>query len=258
MQELHEIVIKASKVIRKSDMDVYHPSQSAVENSNNGMQLLDNLMIPTLSVNDALSSITAAGQQVQVRINGRTATIDNVRALLPETIRRVEWIDNPGLRYGGASYVLNFIVDNPTAGGSLQLSAAPALNVAFGNYMADVKLNFGRSQFEIGNRFKLTNKVKAHREYSETFTYPDGSSLTRDESPLGGSIDNTQNSLWASYNYVRPDTTVFIAEFGMLSNMRNKTRYNGLLSLSDGSDNISLTDMSGYEGSTPSLSLYLQ
>lgn len=257
-QELHEIVIKASKVIRKSDMDVYHPSQSAVENSKNGMQLLDNLMIPTLSVNDALSSITAAGQQVQVRINGRTATIDNVRALLPETIRRVEWIDNPGLRYGGASYVLNFIVDNPTAGGSLQLSAAPALNVAFGNYMADVKLNFGRSQFEIGNRFKLTNKVKAHREYSETFTYPDGSSLTRDESPLGGSIDNTQNSLWASYNYVRPDTTVFIAEFGMWSNMRNKTRYNGLLSLSDGSDNISLTDMSGYEGSTPSLSLYLQ
>lgn len=257
-QELHEIVIKASQVIRKSDMDVYHPSQSAVENSNNGMQLLDNLMIPTLSVNDALSSITAAGQQVQVRINGRTATIDNVRALLPETIRRVEWIDNPGLRYGGASYVLNFIVDNPTAGGSLQLSAAPALNVAFGNYMADVKLNFGRSQFEIGNRFKLTNKVKAHREYSETFTYPDGSSLTRDESPLGGSIDNTQNSLWASYNYVRPDTTVFIAEFGMWSNMRNKTRYNGLLSLSDGSDNISLTDMSGYEGSTPSLSLYLQ
>ena len=257
-QELHEIVIKASKVIRKSDMDVYHPSQSAVENSNNGMQLLDNLMIPTLSVNDALSSITAAGQQVQVRINGRTATIDNMRALLPETIRRVEWIDNPGLRYGGASYVLNFIVDNPTAGGSLQLSAAPALNVAFGNYMADVKLNFGRSQFEIGNRFKLTNKVKAHREYSETFTYPDGSSLTRDESPLGGSIDNTQNSLWASYNYVRPDTTVFIAEFGMWSNMRNKTRYNGLLSLSDGSDNISLTDMSGYEGSTPSLSLYLQ
>ncbi len=36
-KELHEIVIKASKVIRKSDMDVYHPSQSAVENSNNGM-----------------------------------------------------------------------------------------------------------------------------------------------------------------------------------------------------------------------------
>jgi len=30
-QELHEIVVKAPKVIRKADMDVYHPSQSAVE-----------------------------------------------------------------------------------------------------------------------------------------------------------------------------------------------------------------------------------
>lgn len=43
-------------------MDVYHPSKSAVENAKNGMQLLNNLMIPTLTVNDALSTVQAAGQ----------------------------------------------------------------------------------------------------------------------------------------------------------------------------------------------------
>ncbi len=102
-------------------MDVYHPSKSAVDNSKNGMQLLRNLMIPTLTVNDALGSISAAGQSVQIRINGRVATIEQVKALLPETIKRVEWIDNPGLRYNGANYVLNFIVTNPTLGGSLML-----------------------------------------------------------------------------------------------------------------------------------------
>ncbi|WP_438589288.1 hypothetical protein [Duncaniella dubosii] len=63
------------------------------------MQLLRNLMIPTLIVNDALGSISAAGQSVQVRINGRVTTIEQIKALLPETIKRVEWIDNPGLRY---------------------------------------------------------------------------------------------------------------------------------------------------------------
>jgi len=88
-------------------MDVYHPSQSAVDASKNGLQLLGNLMIPTLSVSEALGTIQAAGQAVQLRINGRQAGIDQVRALLPETIRRVEWIDNPGLRYGGATHVLN-------------------------------------------------------------------------------------------------------------------------------------------------------
>lgn len=72
-QQLQEIVIAAPKVIRKADMDVYHPSESAVNNSKNGMQLLRNLMIPTLSVNDALGSITSGGQSVQARINGREA-----------------------------------------------------------------------------------------------------------------------------------------------------------------------------------------
>lgn len=257
-QELQEFVIEAPKVIRKADMDVYHPSKSAVDNSKNGMQLLNNLMIPSLSVSDALGSITAAGQSVQVRINGRTATIDQVRALLPETIKRVEWMDNPGLRYGGANYVLNFIVANPTVGGSLQLYARPALNTAWGFYMADAKFNFGRSQFEIGTNYKLTNKIKTHRDYTETFTYPDGATLTRKETSRGGTGDYTMGNLWASYNYIKPDTTVFVAEFSMHKNFTDKFVYNGLLSLSDGSDDILLTDSHGDKGNTPSLSLYLQ
>ena len=119
-RQLNEIVVQAPKVVRKADMDVYYPSHSAVENSRNGVQLLSNLMIPSLTVTEALGSITAAGRSVQLRINGRETTVEQVKALLPETIKRVEWLDNPGLRYGGASYVLNFIVANPALGGSLQ------------------------------------------------------------------------------------------------------------------------------------------
>lgn len=257
-RELQEIVLEAPKVIRKADMDVYHPSKSAVDNSKNGMQLLNNLMIPSLSVSDALGRITAAGQSVQVRINGRTATIDQVRALLPETIRRVEWMDNPGLRYGDANYVLNFIVANPTLGGSLQLSARPALNTAWGFYMTDAKLNFGKSQFEIGANYKLTDKMKTHRDYTETFTYPDGSTLTRKETSRGGSMDNTQSRAWASYNYIKPDTTVFMAEFSLWQNITDKMLYRGLMSLNDGIDDILMTESHGSPGKTPSLSLYWQ
>jgi len=207
-QELQEIVIEAPKVIRKADMDVYHPSKSAVENSKNGMQLLNNLMIPSLNVSEALGSIQAAGQSVQIRINGRESTIDQVRALLPETIKRVEWIDNPGLRYGGANYVLNFIVSNPTVGGSFQGQARPALNQAWGFYMADAKFNVGRSQWEVYASCKLTEDIKIYRDYNETFTYPDGTSITRRETPRGGCLDNTLPYYFASYNYIKPDTTV--------------------------------------------------
>lgn len=258
VQELNEIVIEAPKVIRKADMDVYHPSRSAVEASKNGMQLLGNLMIPSLTVSDALGTIQASGQSVQVRINGRPSTVDQVRALLPETIRRVEWMDNPGLRYGGASHVLNFIVVNPSLGGSFQGLARPALNQAWGFYMADVKLNNGRSQWEVGSNFKLTNKIKTHRDYTETFTYPDGTSLTRKETSRGGSLDNSQGRAWASYSYVRPDTTVFMAELSLWQNITDRYTYRGLLSLSDGSGDILLTDSHGDTGPRPSLSLYLQ
>lgn len=257
-QQLQEIVIAAPKVIRKADMEVYHPSKSAVENSKNGVQLLNNLMIPSLAVSDRLGTIQAAGQSVQIRINGRESTVEQLRALLPETIKRVEWIDNPGLRYGGANYVLNFIVANPTVGGSLQTTAGPALNMAWGEYRGNAKFNTGRSQWEIGGVYKLTNRIRCYREYSETFTYPDGSSLTRDETSRGGTMDYSTAYAYASYNYVKPDTTVFMADFSIFENLNERTSYKGLLTLSNGAEEILLDDTNGADGSTPRLSLYWQ
>ena len=256
--ELNEIVVHAPKVIHKADMDVYHPSRSAVDNSKNGMQLLQNLMIPTLNVNDALGSISAAGQAVQVRINGHKATIEQIKALLPETIKRVEWIDNPGLRYGETNYVLNFIVANPTVGGSLIAQAQPALNCAWGKYDASAKFNTGRSQWEIGGYFKLTENIKAHRDYSETFSWPDGMKLTRTETPLGGELNNSFGACWLSYNYVKPDTTVVYVQLAANRTFSDSNHYTGLLSLSNGENDIVLSDDSGSKGTTPRFFIYLE
>ena len=141
IEELQEVVIKAPKVVRKSDMDLYFPSSSAVEHSKNGMTLLRNMMIPSLEVNEVMGTVTSAGQSVQVRINGREATVKQVKALLPQSIKRVEWITEPGLRYNGAYAVLNFIVRNPDAGGSFMADAMPALTAKWGQHNANVKLN---------------------------------------------------------------------------------------------------------------------
>lgn len=258
MQELDEIVIQAPKIIRKADMDVLYPSASAVENSKNGMQLLNNLMIPTLTINDVMGSIYASGQAVQVRINGREATVEQIRSLLPESIKRVEWIDNPGLRYNGAAYVLNVIISNPSAGGSLMLSTRPALTTRFGNYSADVKLNTGKSQWSVGTTYKMTDDIKAHRDYNETFTYPDGQSLTRTEQPLGGSVDDNRASAWLTYSYIKPDTTVIYASLQGFRNISGKESYQGLLKLSNAGSDIYLDNGSGSQGTTPSFSAYFE
>ncbi len=255
-KELEEVVIEAPKVVHKADMDVYLPSSSAVENSKNGMQLLNNLMIPGLSVLDALGTISASGQDVQIRINGRQATVNELRNLLPETIKKVEWIDNPGLRYGGANYVLNVIVANPTLGGSLMLMAQPALTQAWGFYRADAKFNVGRSQWSVGGYGKLTEDVKIHRDYRETFTYPDGSTLARTEKPLGGSADNTFGGGWLNYSYVRPDTTIIYVGIDAYFKFSDRMHYHGLMSLDDGSPDIDLSDTQGSKGTTPAFSAY--
>lgn len=256
VNELAEIVVEAPKVIHKADMDVYHPSKSAVDNAKNGVQLLSNLMIPSLSVSDALGTVTSAGQSVQVRINGRAASVDQVRNLLPSTIKRVEWIENPGLRYNGANAVLNFIVANPTVGGSLMLYATQALNMAWGQYNPNVKFNFGRSQIEIGGGYKLTENLKTHREYMETFTYPDGRQLIRNEKSLGGRIDNSIGNAWATYNYIKPDTTVIVVDVRGFFKPTNKTAYYGLMSTNTGVSDFLLTEVNGDKGSRPTLSAY--
>lgn len=258
VQELHEVVIQAPKVIRKADMDVYHPSKSAVDYSKNGLQLTRNLMIPTLTINDALGSISAAGQAVQLRINGRIATLEQVKNLLPETIRRVEWIDNPGLKYDGATYVLNYIVANPTVGGSLMASGTQAVNTIFGWYNADLKLNFGRSQWSFGGYVKATDDINVHRNYRETFTFPDGQKLNRIEKSLGGSVDDSRGSVWLTYNYMKPDTTIFYVSLGANRKISEKERYYGLLSLDNGSPDILLDNGRLARGTTPSFSAYLE
>ncbi len=81
-RELDEIVVQAPRVIRKADMDVFYPSQTAVEYSKNGMQMLRNLMIPTLNVDDFSGTVKSSGQSVQLRINGRVATTEQVQCQL--------------------------------------------------------------------------------------------------------------------------------------------------------------------------------
>ncbi|MDE7397355.1 MAG: outer membrane beta-barrel family protein [Muribaculum sp.] len=256
--DLQEIVVEAPKVIHKADMDVLYPSQSAVENAKNGMQLLRNLMIPTVTVTEALESIKSAGKEVQIRINGRVASVEQLKNLLPETIKRVEWIDNPGLRYNGANAVLNFIVVNPDAGGSLMTSAMPALNCAFGHYRGALKLNHGRSQWGISTSYKLTNRIDAHRDYSETFTFPDGTELKRIETPEGGSINNTFGNLQLDYSYIKPDTTVFWVALSGFRLWSNSMQTNGIMTVNNSESHIRIFDSNGDHGFTPSMTAYFE
>ena len=258
IQLLNEFVVEAPRVVHKPDMDVLYPSSDAVAKSKDGAQLLNNLRIPSLLIDQAFNRVTAAGKNVAIYINGREANYDQLKAVDPSTVKRVEWIDNPGLRYGDAAYVVNVVIVNPTQGGSFMSTVRQGLNMAFGFYGADVKVNRGASQFEIMCNGKLTDKLKVYRQYDETFTYPDGQSLNRREIPNGGNVSDSWVYPSANYSYIKPDTTVFYAGFQMYDMLAQSLRYYGTMKLSNGNDDILLDDGQDQCGITPSLTLYLE
>ena len=256
--ELQEVVVAAPTVIHKSDKDLYIPKTATVERSTSAFSLLQNMLIPGVTVNTVMETVTTQGQAVQLRINGREATIQQVKAILPENVKRIEFIDNPGLRYNGATAVVNFIVRNPDAGGALMLDAMQSLTARFGQYNGSLQINQGKSQFSVDLNGKWCHKVEMYRDYSETFTYPDGSVLKRTETPLSGSCSDEFVTPSLTYSYIDPDKTTIWASASLYHRYPSGFHFTGDLDLSDGSQNILLTESNFDDGNTPSLSFYIE
>lgn len=255
---LGEITVKASRVLHKSDMDVYVPSKSAVKVSQNGLALLRNLMIPSLNVSEITNTVRTGAEDVQIRINGRPADANQLMTLAPSSIKRIEWIDNPGLQYGDAPAVVNVIVVNPTAGGSLMAQGMQAFDEPWGNGYLNLKLNQGGSQWEIGLFGRYTNKVGTFREYYETFTRPDGTSVTRTETPLRGYVSNSNINPEVCYSYLKPNKTTVWVDFSLNREWPTERLSEGRMDLSDGSESLTLREFTSTSGTRPGIHAYVE
>lgn len=106
--------------------------------------------------------------------------------------------------------------------------------------------------------YKITNHIDAYRDYHETFTHPDGSSLTRVESPLSGSVSDTKIWPSANYSYINPDKTVVWVSASANRNFNSGTDYSSRTRLSDGSPDLFLHDKTSSTGISPALNAYIE
>lgn len=136
---LDEITIQGSRVITKVDGQTIYPSAAQKNASSNGYHLLQRLSLPNLRVDNVAHTITALDARglVQLRINGILASKQEMLALKPEAIRKIDFIDNPGVRYGDdVAYVINIITRREDNGYTLLLDATPTLTSSNGSGMA--------------------------------------------------------------------------------------------------------------------------
>ena len=125
---LNGVSVTASAQRSKVDRKIIYPSERQAKVSANGVELLQQLMLPRLQVDPINNTIKVPGDgEVQLRINGVKVTVQEIRALRPDEIIRVEYHDNPGLRYGNAEIVLDYIVRRPETGGNFGVVATRGL-----------------------------------------------------------------------------------------------------------------------------------
>ena len=203
--DLDEVTIQASSIIRKKDRQLIFPSKDQVRRSMDGLDLTRRMSLPRLWVDPNTKSISMANGNVQLRINGVLASSLEVAALSPEDIKRVEYHDNPGLRYGeGVDIVLDYITIKRTSGGNLGVDLSHQLNTF---WMADYiygKYNRGRSEFSLssfanGHRYK-----EAWQDRTEIFHTPDGT-FQRTQEGIPGRDYEMYWTTTANYNYTKDD-----------------------------------------------------
>jgi hypothetical protein len=148
--ELGEVVVESQAIIQKVDRQILLPSKEQTQASSDGVSLLQNLQIPRIVISPIDNSVkTLSDESVQLRINGIEASTSDVKAINPRDIIRVEYHDQPGVRYNGAAAVVDYIVKHRDTGGSLMLAGTNGLTLpGIGNYYLAGKVHFNKSSLQ--------------------------------------------------------------------------------------------------------------
>jgi len=256
---LGEVSVTASATTSKSDRKLVYLSERQINASTNGVDLLQQLMLPRLQVNPVQNQVSLiGGGEIQYRINGVKVEIQDIIALRPADIIRIEYHDNPGLRYGNAEIVLDYIVRRPETGGNLGVNVSVSPVYEFGNYGVNGKINHKKSEFSMNYYFGPRNFYNVWRDNEETFTFSDGSVLQRKETGEPAHLEMYPHNLNATYSY-QEDNRMFNATFRYFTNNQpHGDFYGSLYNMENPEDVVRMIDKSSSMGYRPAMDLYYQ
>lgn len=196
---LGDVTIQANSIIQKVDRQVLLPNDSQISAATDGVSLLQNLQIPRIMINPTDNSVTTLSNEgVQLRINGVLATAAEVKAIMPKDVIRVEYYDQPGVRFGGAAAVIDYIVKKHDSGGSLALAGLSGItNLGIGHYYFSGKLHRGKSSFALMSNYSPRIAYWT-RSNSETYNFSSG---TVENNEVGAPTEYKTNPVDVQFTY---------------------------------------------------------
>ena len=254
---LEEVTVKASKVVNKPDGMIIYPTEAQKQASNNGYTFLDKLTLANLRIDNINHSITAIDNRgsVQLRINGIVADKQEMLALNPKDITKIDFINNPGVRYGeGIAYVINIVTHRTESGYTIGTDLTSALTTLQGDGMVYGKRNKGKSEWTLsydinGYRFKGSKSTQLAE-----YTLNDGSIYTIERNDAESIRKAIVHEAKLTYNWADSTVTVFQASLsGAFNNAPDNYKLKDII---DGSRQYRATSRDDDKSYSPVLDIY--
>lgn len=207
---LGEVKVVGSNKIQKIDRQILIPSSLQRKASSNGLLLLQNLSLPRIEINSINNSIEmTTGGTVELQINGVKAKLPEVKSLRPDNIAKVEYHDNPGLRYGNVGAVINIILKRRNSGGNFSVDLTNGINkIGTGDYNVSTNYHFGSSSFKFMSNWERRD-LKWIRENVETFNGT-ATSLYNVETGLPTKVKYDRMNFLLGYDYSKNNNLLSI------------------------------------------------
>lgn len=254
---LEEVTVKASKVVNKPDGMIIYPTEAQKQASNNGYTFLDKLTLANLRIDNINHSITAIDNRgsVQLRINGIVVDKQEMLTLNPKDITKIDFINNPGVRYGeGIAYVINIVTHRTESGYTIGTDLTSALTTLQGDGMVYGKRNKGKSEWTLsydinGYRFKGSKSTQLAE-----YTLNDGSIYTIERNDAESIRKAIAHEAKLTYNWADSTVTVFQASLsGAFNNAPDNYKLKDII---DGSRQYRATSRDDDKSYSPVLDIY--
>ena len=150
--EMKEVTVEAARVTKKVDGLLIIPSAAQREASTDGYSLLAKLSLPRLRVDEVMRTVTPLMNDgsVQIRLNGTLASKEDLLSLDPKLVKNIDFIDNPGVRYGeGIGYVIDIQTRRNTTGYVLGTDLSNAVTTLNGGNTLYAKYNHKNSELAL-------------------------------------------------------------------------------------------------------------
>lgn len=219
---IKDVEVKAARVVNKIDGMLIYPSEAQKEASNTGYSILRRLGLPNIRIDDVNYSISAIDSRgsVQVRINGIIAGRPEMLSLNPKYIIRIEFIDNPGVRYGdGIAYVINIITKRKENGYTAGTDLTQTVTTKKGDYDIYGKLHNGKSELSLNYGFGFKDFRGSRTEETADYHLNDGSIKRITRNDFDSRSMNSSNYIKLTYNLA--DSTDRVFQVSLNGNFNN-------------------------------------